>query len=989
MPSNKETLFQDHICQFLDAEHGYQALDKSLLPNQTDHIIEPLLLAFIKNTQADKFAELARDYAADAEQEIIKALKAAIEKQALWLIMRNGLTVKGCQFELYKPKPRSKTSASSEQNYQYNQLHYKKEYYYNSKTKERIDLVVWLNGLPIIVIELKHEDEGQDVDDAITDSFLKRDLDNQLYRLAFLYIAASNIKVKIATTPNSGENFRWFNAQLINKAETKGEYPVEHLYRHALSKENIVNYLEHYLVFVPADEKIDEEGVLHTSPSVSLFPRYHQLRASQKLALCVKDNVNQSHQLGLKYLINHSAGSGKTLTIAWMADQLDSLYDDKNQKVFDNIVILTDRISLDKNIKDDLENFTHLKNKVKIAKRSADLAAHLEGNRDIIVSTIQKFTYIQEKLHSDKDLKSRKIAFLIDEAHRSQEGKMALKMRTFFTDTGEEYAQEDDEPNNTEDVADKLKNLNISNQVLVAFTATTTPKTVAYFGEPFDIYSEQEAIEEGYILDVAQNIISYQTLYNLRISKAIPDNEFPAGVVANMLKSLAYNDDALIQYKSEVIVKLFIEQVADSIKGKGKAMVVASSRPAGLKFYNTIKLILEKKQLPYKVLFAFSDYDDPDTKKSIEEVEVNQLGNTLIEDQFDTDEYRILVVANKFQTGFDQPLLSAMFLDKTIKDVNAVQTISRLNRKHSDKEQEDILVVDFTNSADNIFKAFNQHRKGSPYTEKEPDKSVLDEVYQSAIDAEVFSMDGIAKYVKAYAQAEEAAFNRESKLDALLSNINQDYEAQFLSFYPEVEEQKAYIAILNRYIKLYYFIAQFFELEPHLHGFIVFAEVMAASLIKKGKTSELKRLLKNIEVSKGGVSYLGHTSNTANAASASRVSTPKSGYQSSLMPKTTIEKALEAIADKYQISDADAIVIREICKEVSEITEIKQKVTANKDNLLFLESYEPTIQGEVTNNYIARELWEQLDDPIYKDQGGIFSIMSKTVIDNIALGWAA
>lgn len=986
MPSNKETLFQEHICQFLEAEHGYQALDKALLPNQVDHIVEPLLLAFIKNTQADKFTELARDYGSDAEQEIIKALKAAIEKQSLWLIMRNGLAVKGCQFELYKPKPRSKTSTSAEQNYQHNQLHYKKEYYYNSKTQERIDCVIWLNGLPIIVIELKHEDEGQNVDDAIVDSFLNRDLDNQLYSLPFLYIAASNVDVKIATNPRSEKHFRWFNADLLNKAETKDEFPVEHLYRHALAKENIVNYLEHFLVFVPAKEKIDEDGVLHSVPSFTIFPRYHQLRASQKLANHVKENVNESGALGLKYLINHSAGSGKTLTIAWMADQLDSLYDDKNQKVFDNIVILTDRKSLDKNIKDDLENFVHLKNKVNIAKKAKDLAKHLTNNRDIIVSTIQKFGYIQDKLTSDEQFKSRKIAFLIDEAHRSQAGKMALKMRKFFTEDGQEYEQEDDEPSNDEDIADKLKNLDISHQVLVAFTATTTPKTVAYFGKPFDIYSEEEAIAEGYILDVAQNIISYQTLYNLRLTQAIPDNEFSSGVLAQALKTLAFNDDALIQYKSEVIVKLFKEQVAGSIKGKGKAMVMASSRPAGLKFYNTIKLILEKKKLPYKVLFAFSDYTDPVTHESIEESKVNELGNTLIEDLFDTDEYRLLVVANKFQTGFDQPLLSAMFLDKAIKGVNAIQTVSRLNRKHVDKEQDDILVVDFTNSTKNIFKAFNQHRKGSPYTEKEPDKSVLDEVYQEAIDAEVFSAADITRYVQAYGEAETAARSRESAADALLSNINQEYRKQFTAFFTEADDRKTYIALLNRYIKLYYFIAQFFELETGLHEFIVFSEAMASCLVKKGKTSELTLLLKHIEVSKGAVTYIGREDNQHET---SKILDRKGQYGAKEIPKTTIEKAIEDIEQKYKISKEEAIFIREICKEVSEIEEIKQKVTANKENILFLQSYEPTVQGQVTNSYIERELWDQLDDPIYKDQGGIFAIMSKTVIDNIALGWAA
>lgn len=981
MPSNKETLFQQHICQYLETEHAYRPLEKSQLPNQTDHIIESVLLDFIKATQADKFAELARDYGADAEQEIIKGLKAELNKQALWFIMRQGLAVKGVQFELYKPKPRSLTSVTADANYQQNQFHYKAEYFYNQNSKERIDLVIWLNGLPIIVIELKHEDEGQNVEDAITESFLPRDLDNLLYHLPFLYVAASDKAVKIATNPASEKNFRWFNAQLVNMAETEGEFPVEHLYHHALSKESIVKYLEHFLVFVPANETIDEAGVLHSKPSFTIFPRYHQLRASKRLADTVHQQVNSQQQLGLKYLINHSAGAGKTLTIAWMADQLDSLYDDKNNKVFDNIVILTDRKSLDKNVQDDLDYFVHLKSKIYIAKDSKGLAKHLEKNRDIIVSTIHKFGYIQDKLAADDQLKNRKIAFLIDEAHRSQEGKMALKMRQFFTPEGEAYEQEEDEESNSEAIANKLSDLDISNQVFVAFTATTTQKTVDYFGEPFDVYSEEEAIAEGYILDVAQNIISYKTLYNLKLKEAIPDDEFSSGVVAKALRTLAYSDDELIQYKSEVIVKLFEEQVANSIKGKGKAMVVASSRPAGLKFFNTIKLILEKKELPYKVLFAFSDYSDPDSKDSVEEAKVNELDKTLIEDQFDKDEYRFLVVANKFQTGFDQPLLSAMFLDKSIRGVNAIQTVSRLNRKHVDKEQKDILVVDFTNSTENIFKAFNQHRKGSPYEEREPDKAVLDEVFQEALDAEVFSAEEIATYVVAYLQAEQGAINRESERDAMLSNLDQEYKQQFDTFYPELEGRKTYVAILNRYIKLYYFIAQFFDLEPKLHEFIVFAEAMTRKLIKKGKVSELQALLKNVEVSKGAVNYLGETEN--------KIAQENPSYGGGKIPKTTIQQAIDAIELKFQISNEEAIFIREVCEEVSSKEEIQQKVTANRLNTLFLQSYEPTVQGEVTNSFINRELWDQLENPIYNDQGGIFSIISKTVIDNIVASEAA
>ena len=278
-----------------------------------------------------------------------------------------------------------------------------------------------------------------------------------------------------------------------------------------------------------------------------------------------------------------------------MADRLDSLYTSNGKKVFDNIIILTDRNALDKNVKDDLEMFTHLSTKLNFARRSKNLAEYLEKDRDIIVTTIHKFAYVQEKLENDKSLQNRNVAFLIDEAHRSQDGKMALTMRKFFNDEEAEAFETDED-----ETIKELQKLNISNQVFVAFTATSTPKTVSYFGEPFDVYSEEEAIAEGYILDVAHNIISYETLYNLKQKEVIPEMDFPTGIVSKLLKNIAYEDDAIIQYKSEVIVKLFQEKVVPSIQGQGKAMVVASSRIAGLKYFNTLKTILEDKESEWK-----------------------------------------------------------------------------------------------------------------------------------------------------------------------------------------------------------------------------------------------------------------------------------------------------------------------------------------------------------------------------------------------------
>lgn len=272
MPSNKETLFQDHICKYLEDNHQYKPIDKTDISNSEYHINENHLIQFIKDTQEEKYNQIAENFGTDTDKEIIKAVINELGKnKPLWLIIRNGVDVKGVKLELYKPKPRSKTSQNQQISYEKNILSFKKEYYYNPITKERIDIVIWLNGLPIIVIELKHEDEGQTCEDAIMESFLTRDLNNKLYKLPFLYVASSNVEVKVSTNPTSEKYFMWFNSALINIADTEGEYPVEHLYRDSLSLESITSYLERYLIFVPAVEKIDENGKLEKKIALQYF----------------------------------------------------------------------------------------------------------------------------------------------------------------------------------------------------------------------------------------------------------------------------------------------------------------------------------------------------------------------------------------------------------------------------------------------------------------------------------------------------------------------------------------------------------------------------------------------------------------------------------------------------------------------------------------------------------------------------------------------
>jgi type I restriction enzyme, R subunit len=384
-------------------------------------------------------------------------------------------------------------------------------------------------------------------------------------------------------------------------------------------------------------------------------------------------------------------------------------------------------------------------------------------------------------------------------------------------------------------------------------------------------------------------------------------------------------------------------------------------------------------------LFAFSDFTD-ENNQSIEEIKLNNLDTIHngkdIEDVFDTDEYRIMVVANKFQTGFDQPLLSAMFLDKVVSDINAIQTVSRLNRKTPEKEQADILVVDFTNNSDKIFAAFNRHRHGSPHKESEPSQDNLRKVYSEIKAFNIFSESEIEEYVSAFIKAENEAKLRNSTADANLSNINQDYRARFQRKLPNVERQRDYIKLLQRYTKLYYFIAQFYQLEKSLNDFIVFAEAMSLILVKKGKMSELSQLLKNVDLSKGAVQPIGIKENPNNPAP-SRTTGTRSG-NSNPIPRATIKEAIDKICERFQISNEEAIVITEICEEVSNEPEIKQDIFINRNIPVYLQnSAKPKVRREISNNFIRRNMYEKLDDEIYVGNGGIISLMGEVVIRNV------
>ena len=973
MISNKEKIFENHLTAYLINKHDYRLLSNVDCIDKEYHLITNHLFNFITETQPTKYSKLKENYGTDADREVLEALKTELLRKPLWLIIRNGILVRSISFDLYYPKPRSGNSQTSSKNYEKNIFSVKQQYHFGTDTEHSIDLVLFLNGLPIITLELKHEDEGQNVFDAV-EQYTTRPQENRIFAIPFLHIAADTSEVRISNNPFSDKNFIPFNQGLTNKEEQAGEYPIEYLYKYVLSKDWVLEYISFFLLYEPAKDEIIENGIRIISPERTVFPRYHQLRTNRKLAENILDYFQAENKLGKKYLICHSAGSGKTLTISWLTDRLDSLYSVSNQKIFDLVIVLTDRRSLDKNIKDELVKLVHLKNKVGFTQNSRQLKAFLADRKSIIVSTIQKFSYIHEIIQQDSELKQLRIAFIIDEAHRSQDGKLANNVKAIFTDKNQ--PDNEDLPTDEEEIIEKAKRVDISNQVLIAFTATPIGTTVDYFGKPFDEYTEDEAIKEGYIRDVANNIVSYKTLYHLKSKVIIPDDElYPAGVVQKALRDVAYRDPELIQYKSEVILKYFEDKVKDALNGKSKVMVVASSRAAGLLYYEALKEKINKRNLPYKLLYAFSDFTD-ENGKLIEEETLNELstvhGGKKIEDVFDdNDDYRILVVANKFQTGFNQPKLVAMFLDKPVRDVNAVQTISRLNRNYFGKDT--TMVVDFTNSSQNIFAAFRKYRRGSRFKSEEPNPQELETLYSEFISLNLFNEAEIVLYTELI----KAATTNPSK-DADLMALSNDYRNKFRELVPEKEAQKDIVNFLNRFVNSFYFTSLFFQLPVSIVRFALFAEVIADKLVKKGSVSALKEHLKNLLVEKSAVRYQGIISNpTVNEPP------PPSGRGGTFAggpPKTTIPKVMVDLHKTFQISDEEALLINEVIEVVMKDEEVVNLIINNIDNKLFIDNFRNTLKQRIINYYLAHDWDDRLIEGPYVSPGGIIEYIVQSVI---------
>jgi type I restriction enzyme, R subunit len=678
------------------------------------------VFSFLRESQPKEWERISTIHKDQVELKVLARLLKELELRGTLDVVRNGFTDYGVKFRMAYFKPESSLNPQSQQLYSKNSLTVTRQLFYERQGRNSLDLVLSLNGLPIATVELKNQFTGQDIQDAQKQYVYDREPSEPifLFKKRSLVHFAVDADECYMTTKLAGKDTRYlpFNMGYRNGAGNPPNpdgYRTSYLWEKVWVKDSFMDIIGKFMHI--SSEDFELNGMRKVKETI-IFPRFHQMEVVRKLTADARESG-----AGKNYLIQHSAGSGKSNSIAWLSYRLSSLHGADNERVFDSVIVITDRKVLDSQLQNTIYQFDHKEGVVqKIDKDSQQLANAISAGSHIIITTLQKFPFILDKVG---ELPSRKYAVIIDEAHSSQGGEATKKMKAVLSDRTLEQAAEDERYSGLdEDAEDEIRKSmqargQQANLSFFGFTATPKPKTVEVFGtpssdgkpRPFHVYSMKQAIEEGFILDVLKNYTTYKTYFKL--SKQIeddPDINKKQGVRA-IARFLSLHPHNLAQ-KTEVMVEHFRQIVSKKIGGKAKAMVVTGSRLHAVRYKEEFDRYIEARNYEdIKTIVAFSGkvMDKIEYPDGVTEVELNGFKENEVPRKFSTDEYRILIVADKYQTGFDQPLLHTMYVDKKLSGVKTVQTLSRLNRMAPGKD--DTFVLDFANETEEILASFQPY----------------------------------------------------------------------------------------------------------------------------------------------------------------------------------------------------------------------------------------------------------------------------------------
>jgi len=839
-----EKTFESVIEKDLIDENGY------LRGDQADYdkrlcLLSTSVIRFLQTTQPEKWESYKDQLGDEAERRICRRIHDIVDRNGTHHLLRNGVQESGHHFDMCYMPPVSKLNPDVEALFQQNFFEViRDDFKYSEKNEKSLDMVLFLNGCPLFTVELKNKMTGQTVRNAILQYQKDRDPKEPLFhfRRCLTHFAVDTDEVHYTTELKGRSTFflpfnKGRDGGAGNQPSATG-FATEYLWKEVWTRESVLNLIQRFIRVI---KDRDNKGKT-TDKKKLIFPRFHQLDTVRRLTEHARLNG-----VGHQYLNQHSAGSGKTICIATLANSLAVLHNDEDAPVFNTVIVVSDRRVIDRQLQNDLRDFTDTPGLLEnIDQNSMQLKEALENGKKIIVTTMQKFPVILQELGT---LRQEQFALIIDEAHSSQAGRAAGQLNEALAHAWDQ--EDDDESDRTweDKINDAMKAVGrLPHVSYFAFTATPKKETLELFGakqsdggfKPFSLYTMRQAIDEGFILDVLKNYTTYEQYFNLL--KTVEDDPMVDRVMATqLLKRFVSNQNEPIKRKSSIMVDHFRQKVESNMRGKAKAMIVANSRANAVRYCLNVREHLGQQGASFEVLVAFTGTVKLPERPGEEFTEANMNGfpDTQTADQFELDDRRILVVANKFQTGFNQPLLQAMYVDRKLRGVTAVQTLSRLNRIHPDKWGT-TFVLDFENDAEDIRDAFQKYYDRIELTAA-TDPNTLYDIRTDLNEAGIYTLDHISDFAKIIV-GDLSQEKKRVKIEALLGPIVESFKAL------EEDDRVNFRSKIRDYVKLYAFLSQIITFQDkELHKLYVFAEALSRQLPPED-TQWPTEILRNVDL---------------------------------------------------------------------------------------------------------------------------------------------
>ena len=812
---------------------GYDSVSPTLYDKSLCLILTKVL-GFIKSTQEKEFEKLSLQYGTETDTKLSKRISSQIESRGVIDVLRNGVKDRGCYFQLLYFEPKSGLNVEHQELYKQNQFSLIRQLKYSNQNENSIDIGIFINGIPIVMLELKNELTGQNHEDGIKQWKQDRDPIEPLFKFKrnLVYFSVGNEKVYMTTQLKKDKTFFLpFNKGIDNPLNPSGGFKIHYLWEETLQLNSLLDLIEN---FVHIREEIEKEydpqkqKVVDKKKEILIFPRYHQLNVIRRM----KDSIKMEG-VGNNYLIQHTTGSGKSLSIGWLSHLLSSLYQNKTdtKRMFDSVIVITDRRVLDKQIRNTIQQLEQTKGVVcPVDVDSKQLRDFLEQGKSIIVTTVQKFPVISNSISK---LKSRTFGVVIDEVHSSQSGETSKHLKKSLSKSVlDEFHEGDDEDLTEVDkkVLDEIINRGKQNHIsYFGFSGTPKNKTLELFGRknengeflPYDLYSMRQSIGEGFTLDVLKDYTTYKRYFKL--NKTVDeDKELPESRVKKMLVNWVDIQPHTITEKTKIILEHFINHSSKKISGKGRGMVVTRSRLHCVKYKLEFDKQMKEFNLPYKCLVGFSGtVHDEDSGIDYTESSMNGFPSKQTEINFKDPQYRILIVNNKFQTGYDEPLLHTMYVDKRLNGLQCVQTLSRLNRKPSGKN--DTFVLDFVNEPFMIKESFEKYYEGTILSE-ETDPNRLYFIEQEVKKFNLFTDDLVEKFVDIFYKRDIPLEQLQGVLDFTVNDWKK----------LEEEGREEFRSNVQSFIRLYGYITQIISFKDiGLEKLYIFLRFLNKKLPKK------------------------------------------------------------------------------------------------------------------------------------------------------------